>query len=480
MNKNLFFFILISLILSCTNQNENIKTTIIEGEISAGEVDNVKFTSINDNPILSTFNEYVALIDSNNHFSIEIPIDRMATGGLIIGNTKQNICLFPSDRIFIYSSKDTTYFKGQGSEKNNFLNAIYTNGISEKEFSNVVRNRNLNPHECLGKIKELKQRRLSFLESYQNKGELESEFIEYFKIQTKVLYESKVQLAGQRFKSKYDSIDIPYEYYQLQNLNNVMSNEKIISFRYLRYISNLVRLKSKELQQTDSTLDYNTAYQIVINDSLTEKTQEYVLASRICWQLKINQYDTLAIYKFNDIQADSLTINSIKALTEKYNEKQSLLGKPLHSAFSETLLADTANNQISFGQMMEQYKGNVVFLDIWALNCSPCRKTKPYEIQIQKRLSGQPIVFVYITEDSFSDNLWTEIFNVSLTNQNHYRMINNRGKSKLSKFMEINYVPSYMIFDKQGKLVDFMAERPFVSANGESKLEEILRQLVEE
>lgn len=57
-------------------------------------------------------------------------------------------------------------------------------------------------------------------------------------------------------------------------------------------------------------------------------------------------------------------------------------------------------------------------------------------------------------------------------------MINNRGNSKLTKFMEINYVPSYMIFDKQGKLVDFMAERPFVSTNGESKLEKILRQMI--
>lgn len=384
MNKNLIFFFLISLILSCTNQNENIKTAIIKGEISADEIKEVKFTSINDNPILSTFNEYVALIDSNNHFSIEIPIDRIATGGLTIGNTKQNICFFPSDRIYIYSNEDTIYFKGQGSEKNNFLNALVSNEISEKEFFKIGRNTNLKPQEFLDKIKELKQRRLSFLESYQNKGELESEFIEYFKIQTQVLYESQVQGFGQKIQSKNNSIDLPYEFYQLQSLNNVMSNEKIISFRYIRYISNLVRLKSRELQQIDSTLDYKSAYQIVINDSLTKKTHEYVLANRICWQLKINHYDTLAINKFNDIQADSLSIKSIEAFTNKFHEKQSLLGKPLHSAFSETLLADTANNQLSFGQMMDKYKGNVVFLDIWALSCGPCRKTKPYEIQIQE------------------------------------------------------------------------------------------------
>jgi len=262
--------------------------------------------------------------------------------------------------------------------------------------------------------------------------------------------------------------------------NSIIScqTRKIISYRYLRSISNLARLKSRELQQIDSTLDYKRAFQIVIDDSLTEKTQEYILASRICWQLKINHYDTLAINKFNNIQADCLSIKSIETSTEKYHEKQSLLGKPLHSSFSETLLADTANNQLSFGQMMDKYKGNIVFLDIWALSCGPCRKTKSYEIQIQQRLSEQPIEFVYITEDSFEPDLWEKIFLTSSTKKNHYRMINNRGSSKLTKFMEINYVPSYMIFDKQGKLVDFMAERPFISTNGESKLENILLQMI--
>ncbi|MFW6389387.1 MAG: hypothetical protein ACOCZI_02010 [Marinilabiliaceae bacterium] len=44
--------------------------------------------------------------------------------------------------------------------------------------------------------------------------------------------------------------------------------------------------------------------------------------------------------------------------------------------------------------------------------------------------------------------------------------------------MEINWVPCYMIFDKEGKLADFNAERP--SANvveEETPLEETLKKL---
>ena len=44
--------------------------------------------------------------------------------------------------------------------------------------------------------------------------------------------------------------------------------------------------------------------------------------------------------------------------------------------------------------------------------------------------------------------------------------------------MEINWVPCYMIFDKEGKLVDFNADRPSSAvAKMETKLEKTLRDL---
>lgn len=50
--------------------------------------------------------------------------------------------------------------------------------------------------------------------------------------------------------------------------------------------------------------------------------------------------------------------------------------------------------------------------------------------------------------------------------------------SKLHKFMEINWVPCDVIFDKEGKLADFNAERPFPSVEEEeTPLEEPLQKL---
>ena len=50
---------------------------------------------------------------------------------------------------------------------------------------------------------------------------------------------------------------------------------------------------------------------------------------------------------------------------------------------------------------------------------------------------------------------------------------------EMSKYMEMYYVPSYMIFDKQGNLIDFMADRPNIPKIGESKLEKTLKGLAE-
>ena len=479
MKKFLLISVSIILITSCINQEESTQVSI-NGKVLSGNMQEVKFSSITNNPIIFRAQEYIAKIDSSSQFSINIHIERLVNGMIASGGAKHEISLLPKDEFYVEIGLDTIYYQGRGAEKNNFLYAAEKSGISDKAFKSLLRSKKLTPTDFVESMKNFKQKRLAFLDSYPNKKELEPEFIKYYKIQTQVIYENQIQNYYYKNQEQIDSLDLHTEYSRLNQLSNLSDDQKVISAYYIEYLNRFLSHKCREMMKTDTAIIYADALRTLLIDSLHGKTQEYILASQICSRLSFNTYDTILINKFNEIEKGELSVKTVNTALDKYNEKQALIGQPLHPAFAETLLADISNNQLKFGEMMNKYKGNVVFLDIWALSCGPCRKAMPQSNELKERLTDLPIEFVYITEDPFGEDLWEEIFNVSLTRQNHYRMINGRGSSKMSEFMEIYYVPSYMVFDKQGNLIDFMADKPNIPEIGESKLEKTLKELAKE
>ncbi len=154
-----------------------------------------------------------------------------------------------------------------------------------------------------------------------------------------------------------------------------------------------------------------------------------------------------------------------------------MIGQPLHQEFSNTILNDTAGVSLTFGEMMEKYKGKVVYLDLWGMGCGPCRAAMPYAKKLKEKLRDEPIEFVYTSVENIRNNNWEKVFEATLTTNNHY-VLENGFNSRLHKFMEINWVPSYMIFDKEGKLIDFNADRPSrMVERAETGLEKTLKEL---
>jgi thiol-disulfide isomerase/thioredoxin len=467
---------LIMLIVSCTNQKEK-NQVIVNGKDLSGKITEVKFDCIRDNPISDLGQQFIATVDSNSLFSIKIPIVQLATGRINAGGFYHEICILPGDDFFVVIDADTVKYTGKGAEKNNFLYKAERNGLWDGSFYAEINRGKLNLIEFLSAMDQFKEKRLNFIESYSGKNKLEREFLDYYRIQTQVIYETLIQKYPGRYayslQTPIDSIDLPKEYIKLKQFGSFVDDHKVISNDYIYMLSEFLYSKYPEVIQIDSTLQFMDALHTLLFDSLSGKTQEYVLAKWICSEFSNNKFDTLAYNKFQKIKKDQLSTNTVKQSFDKYKEKQALIGQPLHPEFTKTMLVDTSNTQLTFGKMMSKYRGKVVYLDIWSLNCGPCRGNMPYSEQLKKRLTGLPIEFVYISQDAPSEDVWKKIFDVSLTNQNQYRMVKYEwGSSEMLKFMEINWVPCYMIFDKQGNLIEFNADGPY-----DLRLEEKLKEL---
>ncbi len=479
MKKNILLSLMTFLIFSCSQKHSD-NIVFIKGEVLSGNAKEVKFEWIVDNPISGKGETFIAEIDSNSNFSIEIPIERIATGRITVGWFYHDICLIPGDDFFITVDADTIKYTGKGAGKNNYLYQAEVNRVYDRAYYSESNKGELTPVEFLESLKKFKQKRTDFLESYMDSVKLQKEFIDLYKIETEVIYENLIQDYPSRYsymtKIPLDSLELPEEFIKLNIFLNFVDDSKIVSSNYIHNLRNKLYDKAREITKTDTALKWNDAIYVALFDSLSGKTREYVLTKWIVTEFSRDNYDSVAIRKFNEIEKGELAQNTFNAALNKFNEKQSLVGQPLHKEFSNTILKDTAGVRLSFGEMIEKYDGKVVYLDLWGMGCGPCRAAMPSAKKLKEKLAGEPIEFVYLSVEDIRNDNWGKVYETTFTNKNHY-VLENGFNSRLHKFMEINWVPCYMIFDKQGHLIDFNASGPYVFDDGVSGIEQQLKDI---
>jgi thiol-disulfide isomerase/thioredoxin len=262
------------------------------------------------------------------------------------------------------------------------------------------------------------------------------------------------------FLEDKEKFTLPDEYNKLNNFSNVINDSNLFSREYLSCIEYLVSRKSNELAQADSSLNRTEATHVVLFDSLYGQTQVYALLNDIRSTFKFeNRCDTIAIKKFKSLAADNVSKTEFARVLDKHIEKQNLLNSPLHPEFANTVLLDTANQEITFGQLMNKCKGKVVYLDIWSSWCGPCVQEMSFSKELKERFKDKPVEFIYLSCEFSDSRNWDKVFNITQTNENQY-ILKNEFRSRMLEFMEINSVPTYMLFDKEGKLTNYRAPRP--------------------
>lgn len=473
--------LLVLLAVSC-NRYTKLENAVITGEVINNEISEVKFLGVIDNSIGGFGLQYQASVDSSSQFFIEIPIDGLAKARLSAGHIYQDLCLIPGDRFHIQIFQDSISFEGRGAAKNKFLIELAEAGLGGGSYSSEYNKGVLAPVDFEKEMRNIREKRIQFLSNYSGHADLEDDFKEFFMIQTEVIYIDRLINYPKRYSRKakinLDSIELSDAYKRQCLFDNIINDSFIISFDYVHGLRNYVSRQTREMLNDDPGLSREEALYSIILDSLNGKTKEYVLAQWLIGDLSNSRLDTLLYQAFQGLAKDDNCIETVNSYYLKYKEKQALIGQVLHDSFRKTVLIDSTESELFFEDMIEDMKGKVIYLDIWSLRCAPCLTAMPHSKKLKDRLDGLPIEFVYIAQDPFSQDVWDEIYRVTNTDENHFRMASSDwGTSKMLQYLEINWVPCYMIFDKQGRLLDYNAEMPYVQDNIESNLEKRLKQL---
>jgi thiol-disulfide isomerase/thioredoxin len=119
-------------------------------------------------------------------------------------------------------------------------------------------------------------------------------------------------------------------------------------------------------------------------------------------------------------------------------------------------------------QLVQKYKGKVLYIDVWATWCGPCLNQMELVKPIKEQLKDKNVVFVYLCGRSEKPN-WENTLKAKEIKGEHYFLTDQQYNDMISKF-EIKGIPHFVIVDKTGKVVDSNAPRPI-------QKEELVREL---
>ena len=121
-------------------------------------------------------------------------------------------------------------------------------------------------------------------------------------------------------------------------------------------------------------------------------------------------------------------------------------------ALSEKLLS-TDGSQVAFEDILNQYKGKTLVIEVWASWCGDCVKAMPKIKELQAK--NPDVAYLFISMDKTVEN-WKIGIEKHELKGDHF-MANDQMKGVFGKAIDLDWIPRYIILDKTGKIVLYRA-----------------------
>lgn len=159
-------------------------------------------------------------------------------------------------------------------------------------------------------------------------------------------------------------------------------------------------------------------------------------------------------------ESNSIFYNSIlegMKVTKEYiiNRRSALaaLPQPGEAAIDFTY-PDKDGNNVS----LSDFVGSVVYVDVWATWCGPCRAEMPFLHELEAEYSDKNVTFIGVSVDEDKNRqAWLDMM---VDKDIKGVQLFADGWSQITKDYAINSIPRFMLFDSEGNVSDLDADRP--------------------
>jgi thiol-disulfide isomerase/thioredoxin len=417
--------------------------------------DKIKFQVDNERPVIAFLIhnqiKHKVFIERNNelHFIIDNSILTVAESASSSDN--QNRILFNFYQLF---SKDFS-FKTCMSE-------IQTNSIDDLEillFDNVKKQK---------AFLEIEYSKFSVSEQFKNYFETEVVFNYY-----KILYDYAFKNSNVNNNSL--PLSLPSIFFKSLNSNDLNDEDKLISdvFRNFLYQHAAYAVYQQNDFDAHKTIElYNRSRYYHFLSTYNGKALMYLLTRYFNDNFESLSYDfaSRVIVDLSSLDNEGTFKNIALTRANKSDMEQKLLAETTSKpqiknapkskdkdSTSELTLKDISGKLVK----LSDFKGKLVYIDVWASWCGPCRQQFPLAKKMKENLPPElkkQIIFMYVSIDNSEDQWKKAIDDFEIEGVN---VISEGGwGSKIISHFGISSIPRYVIIDKKGKIADPNAKRP--------------------
>jgi thiol-disulfide isomerase/thioredoxin len=168
-------------------------------------------------------------------------------------------------------------------------------------------------------------------------------------------------------------------------------------------------------------------------------------------------------WKFDDLDT-AFYSNNLNVLRQYVNEP--FLNESLTNQFTELkkaiLTSIEASNALiksiqnsNFTSLLDTLRrnnvGSIIYVDIWATWCGPCRTEMPLSKELYQKLKGKNVIFVYLCIDSDKDKWNALLLDLKLPDYQVY--CDKITSTNIRNDLNISGIPHYVLIDKQGNII---------------------------
>ena len=128
------------------------------------------------------------------------------------------------------------------------------------------------------------------------------------------------------------------------------------------------------------------------------------------------------------------------------------------AAFSEEALNSTMTSTdgetIAFKDILAQYKGKPLVIEVWASWCSDCVKGMPKLHALQKQFPD--VQYLFLSYDRDLDN-WEAGIKKHNLNGGHYHVSKSMKEGAFAEDIKLDWIQRYMVVDADGNIAHFKA-----------------------
>lgn len=431
------------------------------------------------NPIMNEMETFDVDIAYDGHFLMQIPVISNATCLFLSDYYREYILLLPGDTCYIDIDADKIsditafdslrrgeidneyiHFSGAFADINSELNYLRFWSYSLNLFKEKNQYQDLSQYKTY--ILSILEKSLSEL----SKSTISDPTKELITINLQ--HQAILSLLDDHFlqkmyfskeESSISSVDV--DYFSFLEGSDINSMHSFYGRNFPYIIDRCRKLEDMTIPLSERIKKMGLSQEALTYDDV-ERQKDYL--ARI---LKINNgpaFDLLRVLNYTSKIKQQMTLDEweISDLMQVKNqiyydyvmrENEALLSHLQdirRNSTSIILDVTTEKNDNYFEEIISSYKGNIVLVNYWSLDCIFARNAIRVIEALKKNYINKKVVFIYVTDDR---SLYPKWENAALQYEGiHFRLNKNQMAYITSKY-ELSGTPGFLLFDKKGKCI---------------------------